>query len=130
MKLNFAILCDNAFTDKEGRLNVIQKFERIYTDRLPTTYPRVTVVTNFFINEEERDKEYIQTLEIKKDGSSDIILTTNQISVTPIGDVDYINYINYINALTFDSDGVYKIFIKINGGVVGETSLLVKKNDI
>jgi len=126
MKLNFTIICDNAFTDQQGRLNIIQIFEHISSKSYPATYPRMVIVTNYSVTEEEKNKEYIQILEITERKTKKVLSTTNPISIVPTENVNNMNYLCYFNGLTFTDPGDYDVTIKINGGKIGSVSFLVE----
>lgn len=46
LKLNFLHVCDTAFPDQNGNLNIIGIFEYISNSSFPFVYPRITVVFN------------------------------------------------------------------------------------
>jgi len=65
MKLNYILLCDNAFVDSEGQLNAIQIFDQINTTNiLPVAHPRMTIVTNFTMELDESKSDHNQKVEI------------------------------------------------------------------
>ncbi len=46
-KLNFIIVCDNAFlTQGTNSLNIIGIFDRVGAEKFPAVHPRIVVVTN------------------------------------------------------------------------------------
>lgn len=46
-KVEFALLCDFAYTTEGGKLSFVGMFETIYTDILPTSHPEMFLVAHF-----------------------------------------------------------------------------------
>jgi hypothetical protein len=62
IKLNFVIVCDNAFIAQgTNSLNIIGIFDRINTQKFPAVHPRLVIVTNI----SGEPGEYIQLIVIK-----------------------------------------------------------------
>lgn len=60
VKLNFVILCDNAFLAQEtNSLNIIGIFSRISTKGFPATHPKLMVATNMNGDPGEYDQSII-----------------------------------------------------------------------
>ena len=65
MKLRFAIVCDNAFTDSQGRLSIVQTFDNISAPGFPAIHPRISIVTSYILEKsDDKSREYKQILKI------------------------------------------------------------------
>jgi len=113
-KLNFAVLCDDAFTSEGSKkLNIVGIFQRIFAAKLPIVHPRLAVVANF--NIEERDKMYNFKVQMVKEKEEANVL----MEAAGIADVKAISasseenwqMIIYFQIIKFDSLGKY--FFKV-----------------
>lgn len=114
MKLNFAIICDNAFIDKDGRLNIIQTFDTITTAAFPAIHPRLTFVTSHSLYKEEGGNTYIQEVEIISKDSKTIIASAKSKPKETNKDTKNIQFITYFVGLKFEktTTGIYQIKFK------------------
>ncbi len=119
MKLGFAIICDNAFTDGDGRLNIVQTFDTLRASSFPAIHPRLTVVTNFELEKEDsKSKEYTQKTVIKQRDTGKEIASA-QGATKPSGEeTRSIQFISYFIGLPLDllpgkKDGFYDVEIDI-----------------
>ncbi len=129
MRLRFTIVCDNAFTDKEGRLNIIQTYDVIETSKFPARHLRLTIVSNYEFEENDpRKKDYSQTIKIVQDKTgNEIIKGTMDLKIKERGG-NYIQFINNIIALQFNDEGVYNVDLELNGEQFPKAaSFVVKK---
>ena len=128
MRLNYAITCDNAFTDSNGHNSIIQIFEKIRAQEMPAIYPRFVVITNFsFEKNTEKDQQYTQLLEVFYKETNEKLAELN-ISATPSAASTSLNFIGYFVGMKFDKFGQYEIKIKLNGGEVRVISLMVESD--
>lgn len=114
MKLKFAIICDNAFTDESKRLNIIQTFDIITATDFPAIHPRLTVVTNFELEKSDsKDKPYVQEVKITQRETGRVI-ATNTVTTKPENpDVKNIQFISYFIGLPFREEGFYDVDISL-----------------
>lgn len=113
MRSNFTIICDNAFTDKEDRLTIIQVFTRINAVKFPALHPRFTIVTNFSPEKTDLKKEFNHAVVITNpDGKEIIKAKTPSWVVNDIGK-DF-QFIHYFTGIIFEKEGRYTINITIN----------------
>jgi len=128
MKLNYALTCDNAFTDESGRINIIQTFENIKASDVPAIHPKFTVITNYlFENDSEKGQEYTQLIELFFHDSNEMIASLST-KATPPSASTSINFIGYFVGIKFEKYGIYDIKIKLNGGDVKTLSIVVEKD--
>jgi hypothetical protein len=113
MKLNFAVICDNAFVDDSSRLNIIQIFDTIRAHSFPAVHPRLTIATSFALQESD-DKTSSHTLNttIKRISDGKEIATTTN-SVSPNEKTKNLQFISYFVGLPIDGEGEYEIILEI-----------------
>ena len=129
MKLNFAIMCDNAFTDQQGRLNIIQTFEGLVSPEFPVVYPRLTIVTNYSGEKDDViGQDYNQLLSIKN--KSDKEITKVNLKVPYNGLQNNIQLISYIEGLPFKEDDIGICKVEIKFGKEDYPPLLIKVEKI
>ncbi len=113
MKLNFAIICDNAFVDKSNRLSIIQTFEEIYANKFPAIQTRLTVVSNYK-KESESEEEEISSLKnitrIKDPKGNKI---AEVVVEAPLAQGNN-QFISYFNGIPIAQEGIYLIEIYLN----------------
>ncbi len=113
MKLNFSILCDNAFVDNDGQLSIIQIFEFINViGSFPASHPKMAIVTNYSMNQNDVNIKHIQQIEII-DPTDNIIASLN-ITAEPKENRDKLQFISSFINLNFKMPGQYKIKVVID----------------
>ncbi len=128
MKLRFIIICDNAFTDESGRLNIVQAFDIIKAPGFPAIHPRLSIVTRWdFENEGEKKRSHKQGLVIFEKATGKELVKIPERPLTPKpGQDTSLQFINNISGLKFDSAGTYQIQVNLDDKQE-EVSLEVKK---
>lgn len=111
MKLNFAIICDNAFTDQNNRLSIIQTFEEIYADKFPAIQTRLTVVTSYKREPNEKILSNLNNVTRIKDPNGKTIA---EVKVNASPSQGNNQFISYFNGLPFTQEGIYLIEIILN----------------
>ncbi|MFZ2664482.1 MAG: hypothetical protein WAX66_03915 [Patescibacteria group bacterium] len=125
MKLNFAIICDNAFTDEVGRLSIIQTFDVIFASNFPAIHPRLSIVTNYALEEKDKkDEGYKQVLTIVNASTREPMLSLENIVTPKIGKESNIQYITNIVGLSFPAEGIYEVSTKVNGKDFGKVAII------
>lgn len=128
MKLKFAIICDNAFTDSDGRLSIIQAFNIISTDNFPTVYPKLTIVTHYELEEGDNPTiPYNQVLVIKQ-GQTEIFRGEKSLTLQA-GRSGSLQFIANIVGLTFPQSGECEISTTLNQENFGKVTTLKVKNN-
>jgi hypothetical protein len=116
MKLKFAIVCDNAFVDSDGRLSIIQAFDTIFAPNFPAIHPRVSIVTNYSIESDtHKSPEYKQTLKMINVKTGKEIFKMERAIKPSAGRDSYVQYIANILGVTFPNEGKYDIVAQLNG---------------
>lgn len=111
IKLNFVILCDNAFVAQEtNALSIIGIFDRINADRFPAQHGKFVVVTNISSD----PGEYNQIIIIKnRETDKEVAKLHGKLFIHRIGQkAQFIG--NFMNVV-FPQSGEYVIEISING---------------
>lgn len=113
MDLKFTILCDNAYTDQDGRLSIIQTFNIIKAPKYPALRPQTSVVTSYgFEESEKRAKSYEQTIEIVDSGGNKVMEGSLK-AILKNGSGD-LQFITNIIGLLLPKEGVYYVNLKLN----------------
>lgn len=123
MKLNFAIICEHAFIDKEERLSIIQTFNIIKSLNFPTSHPRLTIVTNYSPENKDINEKQFQLVSIFNPDGTRIA----EISLEFVGTKTEAQTISYFYNLPLNQEGKYIIKIDLNEKLVKELSLDVNK---
>ncbi len=114
MKLKFAIVCNNAFTDSNGRLNIVQTFDNINTPGFPAIHPRFSIVTSYeFENGDSRRKDCTQILKIIHEGTGKEVATIKK-TLSPKKSDSQIQYIANFIGLPFEKEGKYLVELTLN----------------
>ena len=125
LKLNFAHVCDAAFLSQDNKLNIIGIFERLFANRFPFQYPRVTVVCNVTIG---IGKFPFKILILKKGQEKPAWQLVGEI--TSDAEKDF-NLIADFQNITFEDQREYTVEIWFDEKLLGErrfeVGLLVKK---
>lgn len=115
MKLNFCITCGNAFTDNEGRLNVIGTFDVIYANESPAVHNNMYIVTRWlYETEQERTLIHNQKIEIVEESTETVIATVPFKIPSQRNSTKYFQVISSFNNLLLPSFGKYLIRIYLN----------------
>ena len=116
MEVAFALLADAANISREGKLNILGAFDRIYGTKFPLQWPRMVLVTRFEASAAEYGSE--KSLEIvtldadgKRLGSASGKM---KIGTGQSGRQIKINHVLPMG-MTFPAPGQYSIEILVNG---------------
>ena len=116
MKLEFIIVCDNAFFDRSDRLSIIQAFDLIEAPSFPAIHPRISIATKWnFEKGDDKSIAYKQKLVIIRKKTGKTIFETAERKLTAKPQDISLQYINAVSGLKFDSEGVYKVRVFMNG---------------
>ncbi len=116
MEVAFALLADAANVSREGKLNILGSFDRIYGSKFPLTWPRMVLVTRFVVSASEYGSEKsLEIVTLDADGKR-LGAATGKMTV-PAGQSGRQLKVNHIlpMAMTFPAPGQYSIEILING---------------
>jgi len=116
MEVAFALLADAANVSREGKLNVLGAFDRIYGAKFPLTWPRMMLVTRFVASAAEFGTEKnVEIVTLDADGKR--LGTATGKMTLPQGQAGRQLKINHVlpMTLTFPGPGEYSIEILVNG---------------
>lgn len=116
MDVAFALLADAANVSREGKLNVLGAFDRIYGSTFPLTWPRMVLVTRFVVSPAEFGAEKsLEIITMDADGKR-LGQATGKMKVPDrqSGRELKINHILPM-AMRFPAPGQYSIEILVNG---------------
>lgn len=124
VKLNFAHVCENAFTSSDGKLNVIGIFNQINTLSFPALHPRLMIVTSVT----GEVKKYTESIEIVSSKGDVIARAGNPIEIFKGGGAA--NFIADFVGIIFPEEGTYRIRIKIDEKEVdSDSTIIIKRNE-
>jgi hypothetical protein len=112
----FALLADAANVSREGKLNILGSFDRIYGSKFPLTWPRMVLVTRFVASAAEFGTEKsIEIVTMDADGKR--LGTASGKMTLPTGQAGRQLKINHVlpMTMTFPAPGQYSIEILVNG---------------
>ena len=130
MEVAFALLADAANVSRQGKLNILGVFDRIYGTTFPLTWPRMALVARFVASAAEYGTEKtIEIVTIDADGKR--LATASGKMTVPQGQAGRPLKINHILplTLTFPAPGQYSISILINGEPKAEVPLEVVRRE-
>ena len=110
VKLNFVIVCDNAFIAQgTNSLNIIGIFDRIGAQKFPAVHPRIVIITNMT----GEVGEYTQVITLKNKSTGEkMVELSGKLNINVIGQkAQFIG--NFFN-IVFPSAGEYIFEISIN----------------
>ena len=116
MEVAFALLADAANVSREGKLNVLGAFDRIYGSKFPLTWPRMVLVTRFVASAAEFGAEKsLEIVTLDADGKR-LGGATGKMRV-PTAQSGRQLKINHVlpMTVTFPAPGGYSIEILVNG---------------
>ena len=116
MDVAFALLADAANVSREGKLNVLGAFDRIYGSSFPLTWPRMVLVMRFEASAAEFGTEKaIDIVTLDADGKK--LGTATGKMTLPTGQAGRQLKINHVlpMTVTFPGPGQYSIEILVNG---------------
>ena len=116
MEVAFALLADGANVSREGKLNILGAFDRLYASKFPFTWPRMMLVARFVASAAEYGTEKsIEIVTMDADGKK--LGTASGKMTLPASASGRELKINHIlpMTITFPSTGEYSIEILING---------------
>jgi len=116
MDVAFALLADAANVSREGKLNILGAFDRIYGTQFPLTWPRMVLVTRFTASPAEFGSEKsLEIITLDADGKRLGQATgTMKVPDRQTGRQLKINHILPMS-MTFPGPGEYSIAILVNG---------------
>ncbi len=130
MDVDFALLADAANVSREGKLNILGSFDRIFGTKFPLTWPRMVLVTRFIVSPAEYGTEKsVDIVTLDADGKK-LGTATGKMTV-PSGPGGRQLKINHIlpMAMTFPVAGQYSIEILVNGETKATVALDVVQRE-
>jgi len=126
VKLNYILICDQAFFDEKGKTSIIGTFNRIESKGTPAIHPKFTIVVNIMGDKNTSHIERIEIINLQDNKT--IAFIEKQINFK---DFDMHNFLgNFVNTI-FPTFGKYWIKISIDHNIISkkdEHYILVEKN--
>jgi hypothetical protein len=129
MKLNYALLCDQAFLSIDRKVNIIGVFETINASAFPVNHPKFTLVGSM----EPSKNQFKMAVDIVADKNGESILKEPQERAVTLPERERTTHFNFIVDVintTFTEMGNYKVKVLIDEKVVAELPLSVSKTEL
>jgi hypothetical protein len=127
MELKFAIVCNNAFTDNSGKLNIIQAFDTINSANFPAVHPKMFVVTKYLLMDNEKGQLYEQIIKIMNEQDGTLVAESKVEIPSLPNDMQFIQIISPFDNIVLKNEGIYKINVIVNEIETSPAQFLVKK---
>lgn len=121
IKQNFVIICDNAYMDKNQRLNIEGVFDSIFAKDFPAVHKTLFIVSNFDIVPDKYTEHFVIT------GPDRSKFVSEEYSVDVKKEKH--QFVQRLNNLELKAAGKYTVEIFINGDCVGSNYFYAKKID-
>lgn len=125
MKLNYALISEDASVDSEQRLTIINTFNEIKSDNFPAVHPKLVVVTSYYLEEDEQGKVCSQLVKILDPSGLEVSRLT--ISTKEGGRDKNIQFLSYFSNLPLKVAGSYKVEIHVDDILIKELTFNVLK---
>ncbi|MEK7154252.1 MAG: hypothetical protein AAB792_01715 [Patescibacteria group bacterium] len=114
MEILLKTICDNAFADQAGKLNIIGIFDEIYAPLIPATHPKMTLV---FVVKGTPKKQLNHGFDIEDPSGKKIIDSAQNPNIKPAiaGESGVVNIIHNIVNLKLESYGKYRVNLYAEG---------------
>ena len=129
MDVPLFLVADYVNTTPEGKLNVLGIFNRIFSDKFPTTHPQLYVVIQVRVKPTEQGRPFNMELLLMDQDGKRIFSASGQGNVPkldPVGDGESVTLMA-LAGLTFDKPGDYAFCLTINGEERGRRELRLEK---
>lgn len=127
VRVSFAVLADCANVSREGKLNILGIFDRIFASSLPFVHPQMHVVITFEADRADADRDHRVAVElIDADGARLFSLEGGlRFGTPPPGEQVRVNHVLQLNNLKFERFGAYDFKILVNNEVRNSFPLTV-----
>jgi hypothetical protein len=127
MEVSLAVLADYANVSREGKLNIMGIFDRIFAGQLPGHFPPMQVVIRLDAHYAEMGREHTIQVQLQ-DPDGDTVFDING-SFTPMGgeagEVAPLNHILSLGNLPLQKAGGYSVVIWVDNDLKKEIPLKV-----
>lgn len=119
MEIALSLLADYSNVSKEGKLNILGIFDRIYAQSVPATHPQMQIIMTLEADSMESNRDHVLEVElIDADGNKLFSISGHlKFSPPPPGEQVRINHCIQLNNVRFDHFGSYAFKILINNEV-------------
>lgn len=112
VRFNYAFLCDNAFMDAFGKLNIIGIFQNIISKTCPFIQPQLYFVSNVIISGKGHYKKLIKIVR-KRDNVEIISPLPFELDISEDKEAEF-GVIGQLTNIKFEETGTYEVQIFVN----------------
>ncbi len=130
MELNHLLIADYANVDREGKLNVMGIFNRIYTNTFPAQHPEMRVIISLLATPAEAGRtRHLEVKLIDEDGNGLLEWETDVDIPQYRGKPIVVNQILKFVGVTFPTPGEYAFNVLVDGDDKGTAPIYVEQRD-
>ena len=127
MDVTFAVVADYANVSREGKLNVMGIFDRIFTRQVPARFPPMQLVVRLEADYEELDTEHAIRVQLA-DPDGEAVFDIDG-SFTPRGGQPghktSVNHVLQLNNVPLKTTGTHRVLVWIDGALKREVPVHV-----
>lgn len=123
VRLELLTLCDHALTSKEGKLSVIGIFDRMFVQKIPTSFARFFVVAVLI---GDPNSQHNVSLSIKDPQGNEVLTQVKKIAIK-LGSTGRSNILTDIVNTPLQATGEYEVRLILGDKQLGSTKLEVVK---
>jgi len=125
-KLNFALICDKAFSEApglngKGKLNIMGIFQFVYSNgKFPMMLPQFSVVLNFSLG----DSDSHRILVLLRDDLGNEIAKINELEIKQDNSTGDVNYIGNFAGVVMYRNSKIDVCYQIDGGKIEKSAII------
>jgi len=123
-KQQILLICDHAFIDNQGKLNIIGVFENINLQKVPGNLLKMVIVGSYLLSNPNNKQTKLEINLLKPDQS---LLIHVQKDEAKLHNDRILNFMITLENMKFELLGEHKLEILINGMKAGEQTINVKR---
>ena len=128
-KLNFSILCEYSIISNAGIPSFISVFSEITGKKLPFRKQEINLVTNFAIEESEKDRAKDLEITLKSPSGKVMASTKSKLIMEKEKKINEQGFISKFLNVEFKESGTHKFEVFLDGKMVGTVSLLISTRE-
>jgi hypothetical protein len=119
LEIKLAVLADYSNISREGKLNILGIFDRIYAQNIPATHPQMQLIMTLEADRVDADREHSIAIELIDSDGKKLFTVGGKLEFKPPppGEHVKLNHAMQLNNLRFDNYGKYEFKVLINNEV-------------
>lgn len=129
MKLRFAVLGDNAYQDRRGRIAVTGIFDLVFSSVLPFEYRGAVCLTSIDIDPSDYGKTHLLQLEVIGPEAEVLLHVDTNLDLPGGAVIERFNYAIELHGIPLKAYGPHECQIRLNGELVWQWKFSFVAND-